>query len=145
MKLKLSLVAYLLFFASLTFAQHAVTSANWEILNTYSYQMQNNKSVVIYPPALKAIDNKVIELSGYLIPIKVGREHKEFLLSVLPVEQCAFCGSGKYPPMVLVKMMQPVPYSEHIIFVKGKFQLNDLGNTQHEYAMINAVIAPQKK
>ena len=145
MKVKMYLIGLLLAFATTAYAQQAVNSANWEILNSFSLKLQNNKYVIFYPPQLKALDNKVIELSGYMIPIKVGKNHKEFLLSVLPVEQCAFCGSGQYAPMVIIKAAKPVSYTDQVICMKGTFMLNDLGNTQHEYAMINAVITPLKK
>ena len=121
-------------------AQHAVSSLNWQIIGTFTYKLQNNKYIISFPPPLKALDNKIIELPGYMIPTKVGKEHKEFMFSVLPVQQCAFCGSGDYPPMILVNTVKPVPYAENVMTLKGKFILNTTGNNQPEFSLINAAV-----
>ncbi len=125
-----------------SYAQHAVNSATWQLLNTFSIKSQNNKYVLYFPPDLKALGNKVIELPGYMVPLKVGKLHKEFMLSVLPVQQCAFCGSGDYPPMVLVKTDKPIAYTENVMTVKGKLILNELGGSDPEFSVINAAIKP---
>jgi hypothetical protein len=122
------------------YAQHAVSSTTWQLLNTFSVKTQNNKYVLYFPPELKALDNKVVQLPGYMVPIKVGKEHKEFMLSVLPVEQCAFCGSGDYPPMVLINMQKPVPYKDKVVIVKGNLMLNKSGANTPEFTIINANI-----
>ncbi len=124
------------------YAQHAVNSATWQLLNTFSIKSQNNKYVLYFPPDLKALGNKIIELPGYMVPLKVGKLHKEFMLSVLPVQQCAFCGSGDYPPMVLVKADKPIAYTDNVMTVKGKLILNELGGSDPEFSLINAAVKP---
>jgi hypothetical protein len=119
-------------------AQHVATSATWEVLNTFSLKSVNNKYILFFPPAVTALENKAVQLPGYIVPIKVGKEHKEFMLSVLPVEQCAFCGSGNYPPMILVKMQKPIPYTDRVVNIKGRLQLNKLGDNAPEYSLIDA-------
>lgn len=138
MKKLLLLIAIQIAFAAAVHAQHAVSSATWQILNTYTVVAQKDKLVTFYPPPLKALDNKVIDLPGYIVPIKVGKDQKEFMLSVLPVEQCAFCGSGDYPPMVLVKLTKAVAYATSLVFVKGKLVLNYANDNQPEYTLIDA-------
>ncbi len=140
---KLMLLLLLQFGLTTTlYAQHAVNSATWQLLNTFSIKTQNNKYVLYFPPDLKALGNKVIELPGYMVPLKVGKLHKEFMFSVLPVQQCAFCGSGDYPPMVLVITDKPIPYTDHVVTIKGKLILNELGGSDPEFSLVNAAIKP---
>lgn len=142
MKKIIILFLFQLGFTTALHAQHAVNSATWQLLNTFSIKTQNNKYVLYFPPDLKALGNKVIELPGYMVPIKVSKQHKEFMLSVLPVQQCAFCGSGDYPPMVLVKVDKPAPYTDNVMTVKGKLILNELGGSEPEFSLFNAFIKP---
>jgi hypothetical protein len=142
MKKIVILFLFQLGFTTALHAQHAVNSATWQLLNTFSIKTQNNKYVLYFPPDLKALGNKIIELPGYMVPIRVGKQHKEFMLSVLPVQQCAFCGSGDYPPMVLVKVDKPVPYTDNVMTVKGKLILNELGGSEPEFSLFNASIKP---
>src|SRR5690606_24645691 len=83
-------------------------NSTWEAVDNMMYKVttENNKKVYTphYPPVLKALENKVVELPGYLVPLNSGRNHKTFMLSVLPVMQCAFCGSNGIPPMVEIFM-----------------------------------------
>lgn len=119
-------------------AQHVATSTIWDVLNTFSLKTVNNKYVLFFPPEVTALENKTVQLPGYIVPIKVGKEHREFMLSVLPVEQCAFCGSGNYPPMILVKMQKPIPYTDHVVNIKGRLLLNKTGDNAPEYSLIEA-------
>lgn len=139
-KIVLLVILFQIVSASALYAQHAVSSATWQILNLYSIKSVGNKYVINFPPEVKALENKIIELPGYMVPIKAGKTHQEFLLSVLPVQQCAFCGQGDYPPMVLIVVQKPVYYTDKAVIVKGKLVLNQLGTTAPEYSLINANI-----
>src|SRR5690606_14764480 len=78
-----------------------------------------------YPPELNNLENKIVELPGYLVPLTSGRNHKTFLLSVLPVTQCQFCGTNGIPPMVEIFMKKgAVKFTEDPIKIKGKMKFN---------------------
>ncbi|MBD1425122.1 hypothetical protein [Sphingobacterium arenae] len=104
-------------------------NSTWEAVDKMMYKVttENNKKVYTphYPPVLKALENKVVELPGYLVPLNSGRNHQTFMLSVLPVMQCAFCGSNGIPPMVEIFMKtESVRFTEEPIKVKGKMVFN---------------------
>lgn len=118
----------------------------WEIIDKMMYKVtyEGNKKVYTpsYPPALKALEGKTVDLPGYLVPLNSGRTHSTFMLSVLPVMQCMFCGSNGIPPMVEIFMKNgSVKFTEEPIKVKGKMKFNPeplKGNA--EIQIIDAVL-----
>src|SRR3546814_3364586 len=78
-----------------------------ETINTLMYKVTHKDNQTIYTPhfpnELKAIDKTTVTLPGYLVPLNGGRDHETFMLSVLPIMQCMFCGQGEVPPMVEIR------------------------------------------
>lgn len=114
-------------------------TANWNLIGLrYEKQVEPLKWISIFPPALMALNNKTIELPGYIYPTKVGSKFSEFLLSIVPIESCPFCGTGDIPSMVEVKMATPLPFTEKPIKIKGKFVINNSGDNRSEFFLLNA-------
>lgn len=119
----------------------------WEAIDKMMYKVttQGNKKVYTpeYPPVLRALENKVVELPGYMVPLKSGRNHDNFMMSVLPLAQCQFCGSNGIPPMVEIVMKNgaTIKFSDEPIKVKGKLVFNPeplKGNS--EVVLVDAVL-----
>lgn len=111
----------------------------WNLIGLrYDAEIAPKKCGSVFPPALKALNNKVIELPGYIIPTKVGAKFSEFMLSIVPIASCPYCGSGDIPSMVQVKMLTAIPISEKPIKLKGIFIINDSGDDRSEFFLINA-------
>lgn len=114
-------------------------TANWNLIGLrYEKQVEPLKWASIFPPELMALNNKVIELPGYIYPTKVGSNFSEFLLSIVPIESCPFCGTGDIPSMVEVKMASPLPFTEKPIKIKGKFVINNSGDNRSEFFLLGA-------
>ncbi|TDS16199.1 hypothetical protein [Sphingobacterium paludis] len=121
-------------------------NSTWEAIDKMMYKVtyEGNKKVYTptYPPVLKALENKTVELPGYLVPLTSGRSHKKFMLSVLPVMQCMFCGSNGIPPMVEIFLKDgSVLFTEEPIKIKGKMKFNPeplKGNS--EIQVVDAVV-----
>ena len=102
----------------------------WETINKLMYKVTHKDNQTVYTPhfpdELKAIDKKTVELPGYLVPMNGGRDHETFMLSVLPIMQCMFCGQGDIPPMVEIFMKngEKVRFTEEPIKIKGIVRLN---------------------
>ncbi|MGV3764343.1 hypothetical protein [Parapedobacter sp.] len=117
----------------------------WEKINTLMYKVTHKDNQTIYTPhfpdELKAIDKKTVTLPGYLVPMNGGRDHETFMLSVLPIMQCMFCGQGEVPPMVeiFMKKGKKVRFTEEPIKIKGTVHLNS--NTQEGNAEIQILDA----
>jgi hypothetical protein len=115
-------------------------TANWNLIGLkYDKQVKPLVWQAIFPPALKAINNKIIELPGYIIPTKVGNSFTEFMFSIVPVASCPYCGSGDIPSMIEVKTLKPVTWTEEPITIKGKFVINDSGDSRSTFFLLDAV------
>ncbi|WP_231491828.1 DUF3299 domain-containing protein [Pedobacter sp. Leaf170] len=140
------LILVILFLAFTSKAIHAQVQVHtdmrtkyWNLIGLrYEKQVKPLEWKVFYPAELKALNNKIIELPGYIIPIKVGNKFSEFMLSIVPVESCPFCGSGDIPAMVEVKMKNPINYSSKPIKLKGKIVINDSGDKRSEFFLLDA-------
>lgn len=105
-------------------------NATWELINTLMYKVEgtgNNKTYTPhFPDKLKSLNNKTVTLPGYLVPLNAGRNHDNFMISVLPIMQCMFCGTNDIPPMVEVflKNGTKIRYTEDPIKIKGRMHLN---------------------
>jgi len=144
MKNKILTIALLLF-AFIAQAQVKVhkdmRTANWNLIGMrYEKQVERLKWVSIFPPELMALNNKTIELPGYIYPTKVGSKFSEFLLSIVPIESCPYCGTGDIPSMVEVKMTTPLPFTEKPIKIRGKFVINNSGDDRSEFFLLDSKI-----
>lgn len=92
----------------------------------------------VFPEKLVVQINTTVQLPGYIIPVKVGLNHQLFMLSIVPSQQCPYCGQGDVPSLVEVRMKTAAPYSDKPIKVKGLFKLNESGNGESEILLINA-------
>ncbi|MCX2474384.1 hypothetical protein OQZ33_08600 [Pedobacter sp. MC2016-05] len=112
---------------------------NWNLIGMrYEKQVEPLKWASIFPPELMALNNKIIELPGYIYPTKVGSKFSEFLLSIVPIESCPFCGKGDIPSMIEVKMATPLPFTEKPIKIQGKFVINNSGDNRSEFFLLGA-------
>ncbi|HIY75883.1 MAG TPA: hypothetical protein H9825_06465 [Candidatus Sphingobacterium stercorigallinarum] len=104
-------------------------NSTWEAIDKMMYKVttEGNKKVYTpaYPEPLKKLENTVVELPGYMVPLKSGRHHDTYMLSVLPITQCQFCGTNGIPPMVEIFMKKgTVKFTDEPIKIKGKMVFN---------------------
>ncbi|MBO9672996.1 MAG: hypothetical protein J7577_06105 [Sphingobacteriaceae bacterium] len=112
----------------------------WNLIGLkYDKQVKPLVWKAIFPPELKAINNKVIELPGFIIPTKVGNNFTEFMFSIVPVASCPYCGTGDIPSMIEVKTLKPVTWTDEPITLKGKFVINDSGDSRSVFFLLDAV------
>ncbi len=111
----------------------------WNLIGLrYDAEIAPGKWGSVFPPALKRLNNKVIELLGYIIPTKVGQRFSEFMFSIVPIASCPYCGSGDIPSMVQVKMLNPIAITEKPVRLRGLFIINDSGDDRSEFFLLNA-------
>lgn len=116
-----------------------VRTPTWNIIGLrYDAELKPGKWASVFPPELKKLNNKVIELPGFMIPTKVGSKFTEFMFSMVPVASCPYCGTGDVPSMVQVKMASPIMVTDKPIKLKGIFIINDTDNNQSEFLLLNA-------
>jgi hypothetical protein len=122
-----------------------MTDKNWSLIaDKYYRENAKGKTIPIFPARLQALNSKVIELPGYMVPMKAGMVHDKVMFSILPLIQCAFCGTDGIPDMVEVHLNKAVPYTYNLIKVKGKLVLNASGdNIVTEIMLVNAEVINQ--
>jgi hypothetical protein len=124
-------------------AQDAIP-ITWKILSDVTFYEKYNKEYdynVLYPkwgPKVKALENKIVEIEGYAIPVEeLGADI--LVLSALPYSQCFFCG-GAGPESVMdikSKKKLKVKVDKKLKF-RGKLKLNENDLTQLNYILVDA-------
>ena len=129
-------LAFLLSFIFLTtnicFAQEPhelehimVKSSLWKKIGQIEYDVIDDYEYYpIFTPDLKQLNGEEVKLRGYMVPLEEGVVHSTFLLSVLPINQCYFCGKNGIPMMVEVYMRKAIRYTDGVIEISGKMSLN---------------------
>lgn len=97
-----------------------------------------------FPERLEHLNDSTVSLQGYMVPISTGRRHDVFLLSVLPINQCMFCGQDGIPAMIEVTMAdrEKLTYSEHPLTLRGVIHLNRHDDTRPEIQLRKATSVP---
>lgn len=102
----------------------AVMNSAWRAINTLNNQYSGLGDAK-FAPELRALHNKTVTLSGYMIPVRSAPRHERFMLSVLPILQCMFCGQGDIPPMIEILMKdRAIPYSDFPVEIRGRLVLD---------------------
>jgi len=115
-------------------------TATWNLIGLkYDKQVKPLVWQAVFPPALKAIHNKVIELPGYIIPTIVVNCFTEFMFSMVPVASCPYCGTGDITSMIEVKTLKPINWTEAPITLRGKFVINDSGDSRSTFFLLDAL------
>jgi len=117
----------------------------WELIaDKYYKQTTKGTMLPVFPVGLQALENKIIEVPGYMIPIKAGMTHDRFFISILPIYQCDFCGQNGFPSMVEVHATKPLPFSDNPMKIRGKLLLDSSGDpSSSEILIVNAELIGQ--
>jgi hypothetical protein len=101
-----------------------ITSEVWEAIARIQHKVIDEYEYYpVFNEKLEAMNGKTVTLKGYIVPVKEGVSHASFLLSVLPISQCFYCGKNGIPMMVEVNTKKPVRYTDKVVTVKGKMNL----------------------
>ncbi len=123
----------------------------WKTFDQLMYKVTQQNGQTVYTPyfpeALKRLHGRTVTLRGYMVPIESGRRHHIFLLSVLPVYQCMFCGQNGIPPMAEITMADntKLTFSEEPIAIRGTIYLNETDETRTEIQLRNAIRLVENK
>lgn len=118
----------------------------WEAFDELMYKVTTEPDgTTVYTPhfptALRNLENAVVTLPGYMVPLELGRDHRMFMLSVLPLMQCMFCGQNGVPPLVQVTMRKgKARFSDDPFKVRGRVYLNNDLEKGAEIQLLDAEI-----
>jgi uncharacterized protein len=100
------------------------SAAVWRTLVTTRITENTNTGMfgAIHPPAVRALVNTNIQISGFMLPLDATPRSRHFLISRLtPV--CAFCPPGGPNEVIEVFANTPVPITDRLVVVTGRFAL----------------------
>lgn len=125
---KYSIHLFLLLISASTFAQHQ--KINWKLLAKVEWDERyfpKYEETVYYPDFGKevlALDGKLIELQGYVIPVDVEADY--YVLSANPFASCFFCGNaGPESVMELQLVSKNNQFrTDERVTMTGKLKLN---------------------
>ncbi len=124
-------------------AQEAI-AITWKTLSDVTFQEKYNKEYdfnVLYPkwgPKVKALENKIVEIEGYAIPIEeLGADI--LVLSALPYSQCFFCGGAGPETVMDIKSKKKLKFKvDKKLRFRGKLKLNENDLSQLNYILLDA-------
>lgn len=111
---------------------------NWNTLGmvTISTEYDESLGMEIQKPIVsiiaKQLDGKVVELSGFIIPLTGKLAQSHFMLSKYPQSMCFFCGKAgpETAAQVFMKSEKKVEFTEEKVTIKGILRINatDMNN-----------------
>lgn len=122
----------------------------WEAFDELMYKVTTEEDgTTVYTPhfpkVLKELENTQVTLPGYMVPFELGNQHHVFMLSVLPVMQCMFCGQNGIPPLVQVTMKRgKAKFSDHPFIIRGRVYLNTNLEKGAEIQLLDAEIVEEQ-
>ena len=136
-----------LFASGILLAQESNT---WKTLGKVTYKKKFDEllgfkvDVPVFGKEVKALEGKIVELQGYIIPVEGYKSHNEFVFSAYPYSNCFFCGGAGPETVMEVKSIDPVKYSVNPIKIRGRLHLNDRDINRLMYFLTDARLVEWK-
>jgi hypothetical protein len=116
----------------------------WNILAKVKTVQQKHKTgsyevaVPVFAPDLLLLNDKMIVLQGYMIPLQELRKQNYFVLSRYPFSLCYFCGAAGVETVIEINSREQIRFTEDKITLKGVLKLNPNNPDQLLYVLEKA-------
>jgi hypothetical protein len=95
----------------------------------------------LFPAEMKALEGKLVRMTGYVIPVEETGDDAVLVLSAVPYSSCFFCG-GAGPETIMdvrlkTKTKKPFKKDDTVTF-RGQLKLNDSDLMFFNYILENA-------
>ncbi|MGF1532155.1 MAG: hypothetical protein ACFCUI_00500 [Bernardetiaceae bacterium] len=107
----------------------------------YNPEIEENINYPVFGDNIKALDGKMVTVSGYVIPLEIGSDY--FVLSAFPFASCFFCGAAG--PETVMEVYSAKPFrvtSDARITVRGRLSLNQEDINHLMFMLHDAVLIP---
>ncbi len=118
----------------------------WKTLSKITYEKKYDDllgfkvDVPVFADEVKAMEGKIVTVSGYIIPVEGYKSHDEFVFSAYPYSMCFFCGGAGPETVMEVSATEPIKYTSEKVTIKGKLLLNKDNVNRLMYVMTDAVL-----
>jgi hypothetical protein len=137
---KISAILILVMASSGIFAQgHTqLLTQTWKTL-ALANGTSSSKGKLNFPSSLMELQGKTVELPGFMIPIKTAPQFSVFMLSMVPLYSCPYCGTGEVPPMIEVHLSETaVNDIADVINVRGRLVINAIDDGKSLFYLMQA-------
>jgi len=111
---------------------------SWRLLSQVELVKLKDRYVPQFSSGIAALDQKVVKVQGFMMPLETGEKQTHFVLAAMP-QTCAFCLPGGPEQMVEVKASKAVKYTFEPIVVSGKLTVLKDDPTGVFYRIVDAV------
>ena len=146
--MQLRFITLLALFLSLTFYSHAQEST-WKTLSKITYKKQYDElmgfkvDVPVFGDEILALEDTIIDVKGYIIPVEGYKSHQEFIFSAFPYSMCFFCGGAGPESVMDVYANEPVEYTTDQITLRGRLELNSTDVNRLMYILHDAIMVDE--
>ena len=131
------------------FGQSADASAQpnsnlWKTLSKITYKKEYDEFLgfkidkPVFAQSVQDLEDKEVEVKGYIIPVEGYKSHTEFIFSAYPYNLCFFCGGAGPETVMEVESSVPVEYTSEQVTLKGTLKQNPDDINRLMYLLIDA-------
>ena len=122
-------ITLLSFFTGLAFFASAQSKNVWKQLEAVQFKTVRSEEgypmdIPEFGKEVKALEDKILRLKGYIIPLKELQGQNYFVFSRYPFNLCYFCGAAGPETIIEVNSAEEIPFTEDLIELQGRFELN---------------------
>jgi uncharacterized protein len=97
-------------------------AVSWKILGQVEPVKRGGKIVLEFSDEIRALDQKLVRIYGFMMPLDMTDQQRHFLLSAVP-PSCHFCMPAGPEAIVEVMSKRPVRYAFKPIVMAGKLSV----------------------
>jgi len=118
----------------------------WKTLSKITYKKEYDEFLgfkidkPVFAEDVKNLEDQVITIRGYIIPVEGYKSHSEFIFSAYPYNMCFFCGGAGPETVMEVEASEDVEYTAEQITLQGKLQLNADDVNRLMYVLVDATL-----
>ena len=143
--MQLRYITFLVLLLSVSIQSYAQENT-WKTLSKITYKKQYDElmgfkvDVPVFGEEILALEDTIIDVKGYIIPVEGYKSHQEFIFSAYPYSMCFFCGGAGPESVMDVYASEPVEYSTDQITLRGRLELNSTDVNRLMYILHDAVM-----
>ena len=113
---------------------------SWKLFAQVELVKQKDRYVPQFAKDVAALDQKLVKVQGFMMPLQTGDQQTHFVLTAMP-QTCSFCMPGGPESMVEVKSKTAVKYTFEPVVLTGKLAILKDDPTGVFYRLTDAVPA----
>lgn len=92
---------------------------SWSVLAGVTLRKVDKALQPVYPTQVQALNDKVVKVQGFMMPLEPGDRQRHFLLSAVPTS-CNFCVPAGPEGLIEIRTRTPVKYTLEPVLVQGR-------------------------